>query len=166
MVIGRRSISPAVLVLVKRLDNLQRAIVGAGALVSLVWAFSNLRGMAGFVDAGSGGLGAVSVGIPGDLLLVCLVAIVANVALTPWARRRGRAAIRWRWVHLLTTVGFLGLLVISAPVLTGALGAGGAGSYGGALLILFAILALALPVQVFFAAGFLALTIRRQRPGE
>jgi hypothetical protein len=143
---------------VKRFDNLQRAIVGAGVLVSLVWAVSNLRGLVGFADAGSGGLGAVSVGVSEDFLFY-LVPIIVNVALARWARRHGRAAVRWRWAHLTTTLGLLGLLVISAATLMGS-------SNVSAFIILFAIMAVALPVQLFFAAGFLALAIRRERAGE
>jgi len=149
---------------VKQFNTLQRAIFGAGVLVSAVWAVANLRGIAGFVDAGSGGLGAVSVGISGDLV-VYLLPVIINLLLIPWARKHGPTAVRWQWAHLLTTLAFLGLAVVSVVMMAGSLNAGGPASNTSAL-IMFTLAAVFFPVQVFFAAGFVALAVRREPPGE
>ena len=144
----------------KQFDTLQRAILGVGLLVSLVWFFLTVRNALGSLDVGSGGLGAISAGIT-ESLAEFLVPVVVNLALVPWARRRGRTAVKLRWAHLLTTLGLLVLILWSFGTMMSS-----PAPSGWTALTFFVISALLVPAQVLFAAAFLALAVRRARPGQ
>lgn len=150
----------------KSSTRLQVAIFGVGALASLVWAYSILRGIVAFASVGSGGLGAVSGGVSEALLAYVLLPVGVNLALIRWARRRGRTAVRWRWIHLLTTLTFMIVTIGAAVILVGEFGAESGLWLGGVLLALLVLSGLALPAQLLFAAGYVALALVRPGPGN
>lgn len=136
------------------------AVFGLGVVVSLVWAYVNIRPLIEAIGAGSGDVGTVS--SPPYELLQYFVPPVVAFFLASRVRGRGNLARRLRRLHLLTSVcwilalGLLGVVIVSG-------GGAVSGLSGLWLMATFGTLvggALWLPVQTVFSAAFLGVLIR------
>jgi hypothetical protein len=154
-------------------NRLAIVIFGVGAALSAVWAYSGVRSVLTELGLGGGsGIGAVSFGF-GSLGLLELVEYVLPVIITFWLsarlRYRGRIEKISRQVHLvatLTLVAAIMLFLVSflseVFLRTHVFGRGMidwsifVGSFIGGVLWL--------PLQAFFAAGFLGLLIKGRSP--
>jgi hypothetical protein len=99
-------------------------------------------------DAGSGGIGAVGVGVlPLELLL--LLSPVLTFALT--TKGTGALGLKLRWTHVIVTIGLIAIALASAIRLNVALA--------------FVTMDLLSPVQVFFLVAAIALRLSRAGAG-
>jgi hypothetical protein len=144
-------------------NPLAMIVFTAGAVLSAVWAFYNLRPLSdlfGFTDFGGGGMVAVNTGI--DVLLSIGTPLVAFL-ISRRVRERTGFARTLRRAHVVTTATIVALvaLFIGLTVLADAARqvdrlsfALVAGAFTGA--------ALWLPLQSFFAIGFVGLLINER----
>jgi hypothetical protein len=114
------------------------------------WSYVRLAPSMAFLRqvAGSGGIGAVSVGVlPLELLL--LLSPVLTFALTK--QGTGALGVKLRWTHVIVTIGLIAIALASAIRLNVALA--------------FVTMDLLSPVQVFFLVAAIALRLSRAGVG-
>jgi hypothetical protein len=104
-----------------RVSRVSPVVAGLGAIVFAFWFVSELQLIVPFftlVGEGSGGIGAVSIGIGGELMRFA-AAGVANRSIARWARRSGGIARRMHILHsvALVTVPLLLVLWIAGALL-------------------------------------------------
>jgi hypothetical protein len=140
---------------------------GIGAALSTVWAYRGVRGVLTGFDAGGGGIGAGVVGI--SELFENVLPVVITFWLSAQIRNRGRIEQISRQVHLFATlmlvaaimlflVSFLGEVFLRSHVF-------GRGMIDWSIFIgSFIAAVIWLPVQAFFAAGFVGLLIKGRSP--
>ena len=143
-------------------DRLARAVIVVGAIASAVWAYFNLRPLAGLFGSGGGGIDGLSDGI--DAVKYVLAPLIA-FSISHRVRARDGLAQRLRTVH--TAITGTIIMLIALFVLATALGNlthGIDGVWFVLLVVAFVGGALWLPLQSFFAATFLGLLIDERRP--
>jgi hypothetical protein len=143
-------------------NRLALSVFLAGAIASAVWAFFNLRPLAQMFGSGGGGIGGFSDSV--DALKYVLAPLIA-FAISGRVRAREGLAQRLRTAHMATTATII--MLIALFVLATSLGnfTHGIDRLWFALLVAaFVGGALWLPVQSFFAAGFLGLLIKERGP--
>jgi hypothetical protein len=147
------------------------ALFAIGAIASIAWAYRITRDVLEMFEGASGGIGAVSFGLVQEVAFYA-VALGAHWSLAGWLRRQGRAGVTLKRIHLIVTLAMPAATVamtlwmartIVIPAVESALPPE---SYRSAVIVLFLLGGLALPVQAFFAAAFLGLWVgsRQKRP--
>ena len=142
-----------------RRNRLAIIVFGIGAAVSVVWAYRGVRGVLTMLDSGGGAFG---FGIVDSLRLFrYLLPVLFTALLSAFARDRGKMAVILRRLFLFATVipvALVALLVSAA--FSGAFAHGVKGIWEGMLVAVLMAGGLWLPLQAFFAAGFLGLLIK------
>jgi hypothetical protein len=131
--------------------RLATALFGLGAVISVPWAFYNLRALVEMYVSGGGGFASSAA--------LDLLKYVITPAIAFWLATRVRnrsAGVQWlRRAHQLVSLTIAGLvLLLATATLAGAFTRGINGPWRGVLLGAFVGGALWLPVQVFFVAVF------------
>ncbi|HEY1308429.1 MAG TPA: hypothetical protein VGF24_32995 [Vicinamibacterales bacterium] len=140
-------------------NRLGVAVFIIGVAVCGVWAFSNMQFLVGFSETGSGGLGYVSGGYFAiDDLQVIGAPLIAFV-LSVLARKRGGFARSLRRAHIIATVTVVLILVL---LITFVISGRAPRLEPTVFLALMFCSALWVPLQGFFASGFLALLIQKR----
>jgi len=110
------------------MKRLSVVFAGLGAILFAFWFVRELQWVVPLsvaVGAGSGGIGAVSVGIGAELMTFA-AAVVANRLIARWARKSGAIVRRMHGIHSIAVVAIPILLVVwIAGVLAGVLSPGG-----------------------------------------
>jgi hypothetical protein len=122
-------------------------IFAVGTALCAWWAYAWAMPFLEWTGTGSGGIGAVSVGIDVRIAAFALILIPSlwtSVGLRKRSRARPLATVWWR-VHLLVTIGLIGAIV--------------AFSFAAFFPSAIAAAAVFVPVQLFFAIGALAIRV-------
>jgi hypothetical protein len=138
-----------------------RAIFLVGTVGSGVWALFGIRNLMALYSSGVAAFGSAdSLGSLMYLLPVLITAVLSAVA-----RDYGRSAVVLRRAFILATLIPMALvaLFVSASF-SGAFAHGVTGVWIGVVIAVFVAGALWLPLQTFFAAGFLGLLIKGRTP--
>jgi hypothetical protein len=143
-------------------NRLAIVIFGIGAALSAVWAYRGVRGVLTGFDAG-GGIGAGGFG--SIELLENVLPVVITFWLSAQIRNRGRTEQRLRRLHLFATLTLVAVLVlfVSQFFFRSEVFGGGRLEWG-IFVGSFIAAVIWLPVQTFFAAGFLGLLIKGRTP--
>jgi len=148
-------------------NRLALTVFLAGAIPSAAWALYNLwplKDLLGFGDFGGGGIGGFTTGVDA---LVSIAAPLIAFAISRRVRAHEGLALRLRTAHMAVTATII--MLVAVFILVTALGNvthGIDGLWFVLLIAAFAGGALWLPVQSFFAAGFLGLLIKERRPAS
>jgi hypothetical protein len=148
-------------------NRLAVVIFGIGATLSAVWGYHGVRGVLTGFDAGGGGIGAGVVG--SSELLVNVLPVIITFWLSAQIRNRGRTEQAFRRLHLFATLALVAVLTLFVSEFFFQLffrsHVFGRGMISWAIFIASFIAAVIwLPLQAFFAAGFLGLLIRGRTP--
>jgi hypothetical protein len=137
-------------------------VFALGAVVCLAWAINNLRPVVQFFGQGGGFIGGASTTI--DALWFVVAPIIALV-LASRVRHHSGAARVLRRAHIITSLTIAALILgFAALTLTGTFANGIEGFW--LFVVAFVGSSLWLPMQTFFAAGFVGLLIDQRRPAS
>jgi hypothetical protein len=135
-----------------RLDGRRARLVGwcvfvVGATLCAYWAYASVAPSLPLLrqETGSGGVGAVSVGLVAPELLLLLSPVLTFVLTRH--RISGAAGVRLRWMHVIATMVLIASAVIAAS--------------RGRFEVLVVIAAVFFPVQAFFVVAAIALRLSR-----
>ncbi|HKE88620.1 MAG TPA: hypothetical protein VKB50_32910 [Vicinamibacterales bacterium] len=147
-------------------NHLGVAVFILGAVACAVWAISNIQPLFAFVaffGSGSGGVAEVSVGPFGIEALEAIGAPLIAFALSVLVRKRDGFARSLRRAHIIATVtiALIMILVIGLGI-PGLVPLGVVGPESARFMALMLGVALWVPVQGFFASGFLGLLILKR----
>jgi hypothetical protein len=129
-----------------------RCVFVVGTALCAYWAYLSLAPSMPFLRqaTGSGGVGAVSVGLLAPELLLLLSPVLTFVLTRN--RITGAPGVRLRWTHAIVTIVFIAVALV--------------GAYRGNFDVLIAIAAVFFPVQAFFLVAAVALRLSRAGAGE
>ncbi len=146
-----------------RRARLARAIFLVGTVGSGVWALFGIRNLMAPYDSGVGVFGSAdSLG-----LLWYLLPVLVTAVLSAFARDYGRGAVLLGRTFVLATLNQIAFVVLLVSAgFAGVFAHGVTGVWVGVLIGAFVAGALWLPLQTFFAAGFLGLLIRGRTPTQ
>jgi hypothetical protein len=134
-------------------------VFGIGATLSVAWAYRGVRDVLRLLDTGGGILGSSN----GFVLLGYVLPVFVTFLLSNWIRSRGRTEQTFRECYLFATLTLVTIFAVSVVQGFRIRPFFGDGVLGWAVFVAsFFAVAIWLPVQAFFAAGFVALLIRRR----